>query len=155
MIGFARIRSNYSINYYLLVAPDFPDKSDSDEIEQEKLKSHSDWMINLKRNALNDDQSKIKVAYQIEENGYHGRSFEDAFISVNLDNIKKNKNFIGGLQNKGDLDKPSPDFYTLTGRIIKTKSEFASSLLWLALTDKVEWKIPKYIEEGLLWISKK
>ena len=131
--------SNYSIKYYL---------------ESTDL-SESEWMEKLKNNELNDDQSKTKVAYQIEDDGYHGRSFEDAFISVNFEEIKKKKGDLQGLQNIKQLDEESPDFYSLTDQILKNKSEFASSLLWLGLTEKVEWKTPKYIEEGLLWISKK
>ena len=33
------------------------------------------------------------------------------------------------------------------------KSDFASSILYLALTGKVEWKTPLYIVEGLKWIA--
>jgi putative ATP-dependent endonuclease of OLD family len=34
------------------------------------------------------------------------------------------------------------------------KSDFASSILYLALTQDVKWKTPGYIIEGLNWISK-
>jgi len=137
--------SNYTLKYYL----------DAPEIKEEK--SFSEWMIKLKNNKLQNNDNNIKVAYQIEENGYHARSFEDAFICINFENIKKYIDKIFGLQNKTKMDNfNSNDFYTLTEDILKAngKSDFASSLLYLGLKeDDVDWKIPKYIEEGLAWIA--
>jgi len=99
----------------------------------------------------------IKVAYQIEENSYHARSFEDAFISINLEKIKDKKYIdkIQGLQNKKNLED-FKNFYTLTKEIIKPngKSNFASSILYLGLKENIDWKTPLYIEEGLKWIAK-
>ena len=102
--------------------------------------------------------TNVKLAYQIEENSYHSRSFEDAFICVNFENIKKYKDKIFGLKNKTKIDDfNSNDFYKLTENILKAngKSDFASSILYLGLKeDDIDWKIPKYIEEGLKWIAK-
>lgn len=116
--------------------------------------SYSDWMEKLKENKLNETNSSINVAYQIEDNNYHARSFEDAFISSNLDEINKQKNKLEGLKLESKLADKNPDYYKLTEDILRNKSEFASSLLWLALTEDVNWKIPKYLREGLLWIAK-
>jgi hypothetical protein len=38
--------------------------------------------------------------------------------------------------------------------ILDKKSSFASSLLYLALIKNIEWKIPNYIKNGLLWLKK-
>lgn len=133
--------SNYSIKYFL----------DAPPIKQET--NFSKWMVKMKNNELHSS-SIIKVAYQIKDNGYHGRSFEDSFISINLDTIKKYRNEIIGLKNIDKLDEIK-DYYILTKTILDGKSEFASSLLWLALSkNDVDWEIPLYIKEGLLWISK-
>ncbi|ASM50202.1 hypothetical protein PESP_a2201 [Pseudoalteromonas espejiana DSM 9414] len=111
-------------------------------------------MKKLKENKLNDLNSFINVVYQNEENNYHARSFEDAFIAINLDEINKQKDKLDGLKLKSKLADKNPDYYQLTEDILGGKSEFASSLLWLALTEGVTWKIPKYLKEGLLWIAK-
>ena len=137
--------SNYTLKYYL----NAPEIASAD---------FTGWMKNLIDNKLQDDIKTIKIAYQIKEDNYHARSFEDAFLGVNLDDIKKKINDIDGLQNKSKLkDFSGNDFYDLTEEILKKngKSDFASSLLYLALTDdEVEWKMPLYIKDGLEWIIK-
>lgn len=135
--------SNYSIKEFL----------NKPEISSPQFK---DWFEKLKTNKLQDDKHYIKVAYQIEESEYHGRSFEDAFISVNLKEIVNYKeNDIYGIKNKSKLIESRTDYYELTKDILKEdgKSDFASSILFLALTGKVEWKTPLYIKKGLQWIA--
>jgi len=63
---------------------------------------------------------------------------------------------LNGLKCKSELIDTRTDFYELTQKILKEngKSDFASSILYLALTKDVEWKTPKYIIDGLNWISK-
>ncbi|MBE0390515.1 ATP-dependent endonuclease [Flavobacterium sp. PL002] len=137
--------SNYSIKEFLNI----PEKTKTAEI--------AEWFKKLKSNSLQDDSNYIKIAYQIEELGYHGRSFEDSFISLNLKEIIKYKDDdICGIQHKAELFDSVTDFYNLTQKVLKSdgKSEFASSLLFLALTGKVEWKTPSYIKQGLQWIAK-
>lgn len=137
--------SNYSIKEFLNI----PDKDKTAEIIE--------WFNRLKSNSLQDDSHYTKIAYQIEEFGYHGRSFEDSFISLNLKEIVKFKeDDIFGIQNKDKLIDSRTDFYELTKEVLKVngKSDFASSILYLALTGKVEWKTPLYIVEGLKWIAK-
>jgi len=135
--------SNYTLKYYLN-APDIKDETEFNK-----------WMKKLKNNKLQDENRNIKVVYQIEQDSYHARSFEDAFISINLDKIKDYKDKIQGLQNKKKLED-FKDFYTLTKEIIKPngKSNFASSILYLGLKENIDWKTPLYIEEGLKWIAK-
>jgi putative ATP-dependent endonuclease of OLD family len=136
--------SNYSIKEFLNI----PDKTKTVEI--------AEWLKKLKSNSLQDDSHYIKIAYQIEESGYHSRSFEDAFISINLKKIVefKSKDILG-IQNEKKLIDTETDFYKLTKEVLKKdgKSDFASSILYLALTGKVEWKTPLYIVEGLKWIA--
>lgn len=111
------------------------------------------WFDNLKSNNLViDGTTKIKVFYQITENNYHARSFEDAFININLASIKTNRESINGLQNIDDLDTIT-DIYDLTEKILKKKSDFAFSLLYLALSKSIDWAMPLYIENALEWIQ--
>lgn len=95
----------------------------------------------------------MNVSYQCEENKYYPRSFEDAFINVNLQQLKDQKSQLLGLKNKDEIDKNS-DIYNLAIEIIDKKSDFASSLLYIAYTNEtVEWTTPKYIMEGLKWLQ--
>ena len=60
-----------------------------------------------------------------------------------------------GLKNKGTLDEFSGnDFYSLTSQILGKKSDFAGSVLYLALVERESWRAPKYIMDGLKWIHK-
>jgi putative ATP-dependent endonuclease of the OLD family len=134
--------SNYTIKYFLQ-APDYK--------EEEKFNI---WMEALKKDTLQENNSITRLAYQIEENGYHGRSFEDTFICSNIEQIKEKRTSIDGLKNTEKLDSYS-DFHTLTDDVLDGKSEFASSLLWLALSEDTEWNIPLYLKNGLEWIAAK
>lgn len=135
--------SNYSIAGFL-------DKPALDSTEFTK------WFEALKSNSLQDGGYFIKIAYQIKEENYHARSFEDAFLSINLKKIADFKDDISGLKKKDKLIDSRTDFYKLIEEILKNdgKSDFASSILYLALTGKAEWKTPLYIVEGLKWIAK-
>jgi len=96
---------------------------------------------------------KVNVFYQKQELGYHARSFEDAFINVNLELMKEKINDINGLKNKDDF-KTETNIYELTKSVIDKKSDFASALLFLVHTnDAIDWKMPLYIKEGLEWIQ--
>jgi putative ATP-dependent endonuclease of OLD family len=45
------------------------------------------------------------------------------------------------------------DPYDLTIKIIDKKSDFAASLLFLALSKDIQWEAPLYIKEGLKWMT--
>ncbi|NQY30669.1 MAG: ATP-dependent endonuclease [Flavobacteriaceae bacterium] len=131
--------SNYSLKYYL----------DAPEIKNEV--EFNEWFTKLKADKLHDDTSFIKLSYQIEENSYHARSLEDAFIKANINNLEKHKVKLQDFDFKSDAD-----IYELTKKVLKEfdKSNFASSILYLALTEDTEWNIPLYIKKGLEWIAK-
>jgi len=133
--------SNATIRYFLESPKDFKDK-DWDK-----------WFKDLLEDSLTSRHKNIKVAYQSKENKYHARSFEDAFISLNIKNIKNNIDDIWGLKLKSELEI-NKDMYDLTNKIIDKKSDFAASLLFLALSkDDKQWETPLYIKEGLQWIT--
>ncbi|CAO1666302.1 hypothetical protein NYA30BAC_02970 [Halomonas sp. NYA30] len=120
--------------------------------------SFSAWMEKLKNHDHDDPSPLIKIAYQnVEEDGYQGRSFEEAFVSANMVKIGCNLENVDGLKNKGNFDecKFDPDQFVDDMLDSKGKSNFASSLLYLALSNEnLKWNIPSYIKEGLKWIAK-
>ncbi|WP_244886547.1 ATP-dependent nuclease [Chromobacterium amazonense] len=139
-VATAENTSNETIKYYY-AAPELSDTT------------FPSWFEDLRNQNLKTINPNIYVAYQKNENGYHGRSFEDAFAHLNRELIKNNIDSLQGLKNKKDFDS-HPNAYDLIERILDKKSAFASSLLFLALTcDKAQWQTPSYIKEGLQWIS--
>lgn len=122
--------SNATIKKYFkapdINSPDFPE-----------------WFDDLKNNALSiTDTNKIKVFYQTIENNYHARSFEDAFIKVNLQKLFDNKSVLRGLKNDDKLIIRD-DIYELTEEILDKKSDFAFSLLYLALSKNRARMLPE------------
>ncbi|MCF6142347.1 AAA family ATPase [Flavobacterium sp. K77] len=135
--------SNITLEYYL--------NSSSDKSSAQ----YTEWFTKLKTKMNPTINPSIEVAYQVKQNNYHARSFEDAFISCNLSLIfkyKDDENFLG-LKNKDKLVDTRTDYYNLTNEVLDSKSEFASSLLYLSLSKDVKWETPKYILDALKWIS--
>ncbi len=137
--------SNYTLKHFFS-APEI-DKEDD----------YAKWYKKLKSNAIDNRFEKILVTYQTQEDGYHARSFEDAFLHINKDNVKEHLESLSGLKNKSNFNDKSMSTYDLTNSVIEKKSDFASSLLFLALTNnaekKFDWRIPKYIQDSLIWLS--
>lgn len=135
--------SNSTLKFFF-EAPDFQSKPQFET-----------WMTKLKlhKHTVRNDFSYIHIAYQFETNNYHARSFEDAFIALNFDEIVAKKDSLEGLKNKSDLTvSDNVDFYELANKVIDKKSDFASSLLLSALADHQAWRTPEYISEGLAWL---
>ena len=111
------------------------------------------------KNAEDKIKHNIRIAYQIPEvaGEYQASSFEDAFIALNKNFIIKNKEGFceyGALKNFND-DDISSDYYNFALNKVEKKSAFASSILYFDDEngeDDEKWRVPKYIEEGLLWI---
>jgi hypothetical protein len=139
-------------------------------------KEKKEWFLKLKSNTLDSEKQFFKITYQTCENLYHARSFEDAFINVNLSQLIEFKDDILGLkctdklievknQLKGneqvDIYKlvygiPEGKNDSLVGGIMDTdeKSNFASSIYYLSVKNDITWTVPGYIKEGLEWIAK-
>ncbi|KRF67324.1 hypothetical protein ASG99_16740 [Bacillus sp. Soil768D1] len=138
----AQNTSNETLKHFLR-APDL--KTEKPAFEK--------WIENLRTNALDDYSENIKIAYQTKEKNYQGRSFEDAFININKETIKMNKDNIDGLK-KTKLFEEEENIYELTQEVLDKKSNFAASLLYLALSEEaIDWEIPAYIRGGLSWIA--
>lgn len=138
--------SNTSIKYFL-------DAQKEPKAKESIAPEFKKWLSNLKKNNNKSISDKVNVTYQVKEKGYQGRSFEDAFVSVNLDLLIAQKDNILGLKNIKKLTSDRTDFYELTEEVLDKKSDFASSILYLALTENVKWETPSYILNGLKWIS--
>lgn len=135
--------SNGTIMYYLH-APKFENGD----------QTYATWFENAKKHALDSISHYINISYQAEENGYFARSFEDAFINVNFDLIKSNIDAIHGLKNNDAFEDSPSNLYEFTQTVIEEKSDFASSLLFLAHAKDINWKAPSYIREGFEWLQK-
>lgn len=120
------------------------------------------WDVVHKRWKKNPD-GNMRVYFQVEEEGYQARSFEDGFIHINKTFISENKKKIIGLKPKkveaflGEGDK-AMDAYTLAEDGIESKATFAVEIIYLSMKkddkDFCGWRIPQYIKEGLLWMRK-
>ena len=120
------------------------------------LKSKGIWKHNSNGN--------LYIAYQTKENGYYGRSFEDSFFSVNHDLIGLSfENDFPSLKPKATqdyIDNGKIDPYVFAYNAINSKPKLAIEILLNSKHDEVtghqfvNWEVPQYIKEGLLWIRK-
>ena len=95
----------------------------------------------------------ICLCYQQEENGYHARSFEDAFIHLNREFVKVNSATFQGIKNASYFDDDAKSPYELAGSCIKKKTHFALDILYHSDKYFSNWNIPAYIKNGLLWLK--
>lgn len=108
------------------------------------------------------DTELIRVAYQIKEDDseYVARSLEEAIIN-------KNKIFFSSTYKLGEVDKLVKDSFTLLKYEDLNKSPYELAPASGEKTDftfdlmtfneketKLNWNVPKYIEEGLVWLAK-
>lgn len=94
------------------------------------------------------------VVYQTLENGYHARSFEDAFIHLNRVFVTTNKNAFRGIKNAAHFDDTTKSAYDLAEKCIKKKTHFALDILYYSTEEFDNWEIPSYMKEGLQWLKK-
>lgn len=96
------------------------------------------------------DSELIRVAYQIKEESskYVARSLEEAILNINKPFFIAHKNKFK-LRNKKLCNDLKYNPYKLVPES-KEKINFTFGLM----TINKDWKVPKYIEEGLIWLSK-
>jgi predicted ATP-dependent endonuclease of OLD family len=137
--------SNASIKHFL------KDK----KFKELKTLNHVSKILSKKDSAwVNDENGLICIAYQTNENDYHARSFEDAFISINISFIEPNKDSFESLKNRRKITQSPADFYDIADNCIDKKTLFATDILYYSSEDYTEWQVPDYIKEGLVWLSK-
>lgn len=108
------------------------------------------------------DTDLIRVAYQIKEDtsAYVARSLEEAIINRNKDFFTA-KYIIEGVEKSvqdsfskligKDVTKSSPDLLAPNS---KEKTDFTFDLITFNETEaRLNWNVPKYIEEGLVWLA--
>lgn len=98
-------------------------------------------------------KAKVCISYQQRENDYHARSFEDAFIHINLEFVKAKKGEFKGLKKRELFDSAENNAYILATNCIKKKTHFALDILYHSNESFSNWNIPSYIKEGLLWLK--
>lgn len=131
------------------------------------LQSNCDIKILTEKKGDDKVINNFRIAYQLEENNYQASTFEDAFLSINLDFvIEKIDSFPMGLKHKNLLEAKDRDYRSIAQKCINKKTAFASELIFVdpfyentkagvSESGKEEgWKVPKYIEEGLRWLQK-
>jgi predicted ATP-dependent endonuclease of OLD family len=96
-------------------------------------------------------QKPVEIAYEGENISLHGRTMEEAFIYENLAVFRD-----GGPLPKIELPENAAEInqyvFELVRRSTFKKTDFALSVLSVDLN---EWTTPKYIHEGLSWLSKR
>jgi predicted ATP-dependent endonuclease of OLD family len=100
-----------------------------------------------------DEDGGLCIVYQEKESNYYARSFEDAFIHLNLPFLRKNKEKFKSLKNVNDFDNIEFDAYHLADNCIDKKTLFALDILFTSDPDFSNWEIPSYIKNGLEWLK--
>ena len=110
------------------------------------------------------DGSIIRVAYQTEENGFIGRSFEEAFIIANKTliesqyedtdgTLKAVKNLFSFGRVKSLQDIQEANCYDLAPTSSSAKTNFAFDVMSFPEEGGMLWSVPAYIDEGLKWLE--
>lgn len=126
------------------------------------IKENDEWQSSSK--------GYLMLAYQVAEvdgdgDNYNARSFEDAFFHINRKLIIDNKDKFKSLKNINYFDEKESssgkykyDSYELAEQCIQSKPSFAMDVLLNSVCDGKSnysnWKIPKYIKDGLIWLKK-
>jgi putative ATP-dependent endonuclease of OLD family len=110
---------------------------------------------------VQDPDGYFLMVYQTEELGYHGRSFEDAFFSLNKDLLGKDAETFPSLTKKHfDIYVGSDDAcpYDFAEKAVNSKPTLAIEILLnsekIGENEFSNWQVPSYIKEGLLWLRK-
>ena len=106
-----------------------------------------------------DANGHVFTACQTKDCDYHGRSFEDAFFSLNKDFLKIGHNHFPSLTKKW-YDKYIADEVgplEFAEKAVNSKPSLAIEILLNSENDDggnaySNWKTPAYIEEGLKWL---
>ena len=108
-----------------------------------------------------DDNGTLLLAYQTEENGYHGRSFEDAFFSLNKSLLGDEAENFPSLTKKWFekyVGNDPGDPLEFAEKAVGSKPSLAIEILLNSKTDNGQeynnWQVPNYMKEGLEWLRK-
>lgn len=136
--------------------------SDEEEDEDEESKS-----VKLPDKIIYFSEENFKIVFQKDPiNGFIASSFEEAFILTNYDDDTLNsvleelkpriyKKIVGkkGGENKTNSRDKSFEWQC---KLASSKSSFSNTLLYKIITsDNKEPPLPKYIKDGLTWLTEK
>ncbi|QIC07175.1 AAA family ATPase [Brevibacillus sp. 7WMA2] len=110
--------------------------------------------------------NNMYIAYQGNIEGYYATSFEEAFILTNYNHslinsvlVKIKPDIYRGIIGKdSSFNNVKKNSYKLQRKLSNNKSDFANELLYKFITkteDETIPSLPKYIENGLSWLTKK
>jgi putative ATP-dependent endonuclease of the OLD family len=106
-----------------------------------------------------DENGQLMLVYQTEQDGYHGRSFEDAFFSLNKSLLGNDAGSFPSLTKKWfDGYVANEEFTALdfAEKAVGSKPSLAIEILLNSIHEKEQkytnWSIPAYIKEGLEWL---
>lgn len=143
--------TNNALRYYFgLKQSGVDDSGDLDGLrkrtaeEKQLIKVDGSWRVER-------DNPTLCIAYQTKEHGNEARSYEDAFIHLNREFIKKNLHSFRGLKHKERFTDDSETAFALAEGCVSKKTHFALDVIY-AETDEQTWDIPAYIAEGLRWL---
>lgn len=120
----------------------------------------------LEMASIDTHVDNLKLSYQGMINGFYATSFEEAYILTNFKNdiLKKaigklKQKFLEGIIGKEeDVEQIKENSYKFQRELSGSKSAFANKLLYefIIAAKSVELPVlPKYILEGLTWLSEK
>jgi len=101
----------------------------------------------------------LLMVYQNEEGGYHARSFEDAFFSINKSFLGNDPDAFPSLVKKHFkryVENTEADPFDFAKDAVDKKPSLAIEILMNSKPKEdslfSNWEIPRYIKEGLLWL---
>lgn len=115
-------------------------------IQDKTLQKGAKWVQNA--------NGSLCIVYQVTENGYNARSFEDAFINMNRGFIQTNIKTFNGIKNPRHFSVATNNSYFLAAECINKKTHFALDILYHSDDHLSNWVMPLYIKEGLQWLKK-
>lgn len=143
----------------------FAKMKEGNDLKVNQLISLTDTQKTFSWNANNtkweqQENGNMRVCFQIKENDYQARTFEDNFFIINKDFLQENKDRIWGLKKnklKAYLNSQI-SAYDLAENGIESKATFAVEIIYNSEENGNKefcgWNIPQYIKDGLLWIRK-
>jgi len=138
---------------------ELPDEEPSDENESKSIILPS----NLTYYCINN----FMIVFQKDAiNGFVASSFEEAYILTNYDHKTLNKTLkelkpriykrIIGASGQESTNQSKEKSFEWQCKLASSKSDFANTLLYEIITSNTDApQLPKYIEDGLAWLTKK
>jgi len=106
------------------------------------------------------ENGQLMLVYQTAQNGYHGRSFEDSFFSLNKSLLGNDSGCFPSLTKKWFDEYIADEVEALefAEKAVGSKPSLAIEVLLNSKHDNgnefTNWTVPNYIVEGLEWLRK-